>query len=33
VEACIVLDRHDQMYQGLNNAILGGYPAGVTVAN
>jgi hypothetical protein len=33
LEACIVLDRHDQMYQGLNNAILGGYPAGITVAN
>lgn len=29
----IVLDRMDQMYQSTNNAILGGYPAGITVAN
>lgn len=29
----IVLDRHDQSYQGTNNAILGGYPAGIVVAN
>lgn len=29
----IVIDRHDQAYQGTNNAILGGYPAGITVAN
>jgi hypothetical protein len=29
----IVIDRHDQMYQSTNNAILGGYPAGITVAN
>lgn len=33
LEACIVLDRHDQMYQGTGNNVLGGYPAGVTVAN
>lgn len=31
--AWIVLDRMQQMYQGTNNAILGGYPAGITVAN
>ncbi len=29
----IVLDRDDQMYQSTNNAILGGYPAGINVAN
>jgi len=33
IKAYIVLDRHDQMYNATNNAILGGYPAGVTVAN
>jgi len=33
IYAGIVLDRMDQMYQGTNNAILGGYPAGITVAN
>lgn len=31
VEACIVLDRHDLPESA--NATLGGYPAGVTVAN
>lgn len=31
--AFIVLDRHDLMYQSTGNAVLGGYPAGVTVAN
>jgi hypothetical protein len=31
--AWIVLDRMDQMYQSTGNAILGGYPAGLTVAN
>ena len=31
--AWVVLDRFDQVYQGTNNAILGGYPAGLTVAN
>jgi hypothetical protein len=29
----IVVDRHDQVYNSTNNAILGGYPAGITVAN
>lgn len=31
VEACLVLDRHDLPEQ--SNAVLGGYPAGVTIAN
>lgn len=31
--AGIVLDRMDQMYQGLDNNVMGGYPAGITVAN
>ena len=31
--AYIVLDRDDQPYQGTDNAIMGGYPAGITVAN
>jgi hypothetical protein len=29
----LVLDRADQMYNATNNAIWGGYPAGITVAN
>jgi hypothetical protein len=29
----IVLDRMDQMYNSTSNAVLGGYPAGITVAN
>ncbi|HSW91825.1 MAG TPA: hypothetical protein VLG09_04220 [Candidatus Saccharimonadales bacterium] len=29
----IVIDRVDQVYQGTANSTLGGYPAGVTVAN
>lgn len=33
VYAGIVLDRMDQMYNASNNAIMGGYPAGITVAN
>lgn len=33
VESGIVLDRDDQMYNGTNNAILGGYQAGINVAN
>lgn len=33
VEAFIVLDRHDQMYQSTTNQTLGGYPAGINVAN
>jgi hypothetical protein len=33
VEGCLVLDRFDQVYNGTNNAISGGYPAGITVTN
>ena len=33
IKAFIVLDRDDQMYNASNNAIQGGYPAGVIVAN
>ncbi len=29
----VVLDRMDQAYQGTDNSVLGGYPAGITVAN
>ena len=29
----LVLDRIDQPYQGTSNAVLGGYPAGITIAN
>lgn len=33
VSSFIVLDRHDQFYAGTTNSTLGGYPAGITVAN
>ena len=33
VDANIVLDRDDQAYTGTNSGVLGGYPAGITVAN
>lgn len=33
VASFIVLDRVDQAYQSTNNAIMGGYPAGITIAN
>lgn len=33
VQAYLVLDRDDQMYQGTDNSVLGGYQAGITVAN
>ncbi len=33
VAAYIVLDRMDQMYQSTGNAVMGGYPAGITIAN
>lgn len=33
VSSYIVLDRPDQPYLSTNNAILGGYPAGITIAN
>lgn len=29
----VVLDRPDQAYQGTDNSVLGGYPAGIVVAN
>lgn len=29
----VVLDRDDQIYSGTDNSILGGYPAGINVAN
>lgn len=33
VSAYLVLDRIDQVYQSTDNSIIGGYPAGITVAN
>jgi hypothetical protein len=33
VNSYIVLDRDDQPYQGTDNAIMGGYPAGITINN
>lgn len=33
VEAGIVLDRIDQPYAGTDNSVLGGYPAGINIAN
>jgi hypothetical protein len=33
IEACIVLDRHDQFYNALQNNILGGYPPGIVITN
>ena len=33
LKAFIVLDRHDQMYNATNNAVLGGYPPGIIIAN
>jgi len=33
VGSYIVLDRPDQYYSSTDNSILGGYPAGITVAN
>jgi hypothetical protein len=33
VSSFLVLDRHDQYYTGTSNAVLSGYPAGITVAN
>lgn len=29
----IVIDRHDQLYNATANSTLGGYPAGITIAN
>lgn len=33
VSAFIVLDREDQPYSSTDNSVLGGYPAGINVAN
>ena len=33
VESFIVLDRMDQNYESTNNAVMGGYPAGIYVKN
>ena len=33
ISSFIVLDRDDQMYNGTDNSIMGGYPAGINVAN
>ena len=33
IKAFIVIDRHDQMYNATNNAIHGGYPAGIIITN
>ena len=33
INSAIVLDRHDQMYNASNNAIIGGYPPGIIIAN
>lgn len=33
VSSFIVIDRDDQPYLGTDNSIMGGYPAGITVAN
>lgn len=33
VRGNIILDRMDQAYSSTNNAVLGGYPAGITIAN
>ncbi len=33
VIAGVVLDRDDQAYTGTNSGVLGGYPAGINVAN
>ncbi len=33
VSSYLVLDRMDQAYLSTSNAVLGGYPAGITIAN
>jgi len=33
VSAFLVLDRDDQIYQSTDNSVMGGYPAGINVAN
>lgn len=33
VTSYVVVDRDDQPYQGTDNSIMGGYPAGINIAN
>jgi hypothetical protein len=33
VSSYLVLDRDDQFYSSTDNSIMGGYPAGITIAN
>ena len=33
LQSWIVIDRHDQVYNATSNAILGGYPPGIAIAN
>jgi hypothetical protein len=33
IKSYVVLDRMDQPYSGVGNAVPGGYPAGITIAN
>lgn len=33
IDAFVVIDREDYSYQGTDNSIRGGYPAGINVAN
>lgn len=33
LQAYVVLDRVDQAYQSTDNSVLGGYPAGINIAN
>lgn len=33
VSAFVVLDRDDQMYNSTDNSVMGGYPAGINIAN
>jgi hypothetical protein len=33
INAYVVLDRDDQMYNSTDNSVLGGYPAGINIAN
>lgn len=33
IQGFVVLDRDDQMYQSTDNSVIGGYAAGITVAN
>lgn len=33
INSYLILDRDDQPYQGTDNSIIGGYPAGINIAN